>query len=86
MKYKIGDIIVCSTNQITGFTIPEIIVGDQYQIISNPEDWSINKSDFPKILFDVKHIKTGRRFSMMSEKIFIPLDIYRDFKLNQILD
>lgn len=94
MKYKKGDILVCSTNRTTT-TGYNLTVGDKYEIITNPEDWnnalcntilSGNPNDFSKISLGVKNIKTGQLHKWVPDKLFIPLDVYREFQLKNILD
>lgn len=96
MKYKKGDILVCSTNRTTT-TGYNLTVGDKYEIITNPEDWNNNPNDFSKIFFlwqnadsvyalGVKNIKTGQLHKWVPDKLFIPLDVYREFQLKNILD
>jgi len=85
MKYKKGDILVCSTNRTTT-TGYNLTVGDKYEIITNPEDWNNNPNDFSKISLGVKNIKTGQLHKWVPDKLFIPLDVYREFQLKNILD
>ncbi len=91
MKYKKGDILVCSTNRTTT-TGYNLTVGDKYEIITmrmhslNPEDWNNNPNDFSKISLGVKNIKTGQLHKWVPDKLFISLDVYREFQLKNILD
>lgn len=80
-----GDIIVCSTNR-TSTTEYNLVVGDRYEIIADPWDWNTNPNDFSKIVLSVKNIQTGQEHVWVPARIFITLEVYREFKLKQILD
>ena len=82
---KKGDIIICSTNK-TPTTTYNVTVGDKYEIITDPEDWNTNPNDFSKITFGVRNIKTDQLHKWVPARIFITLEVYREFKLKQILD
>lgn len=85
MAFNKGDILVCSTNK-TSTTGYNLIVGEKYEIITDPEDWNHNSNEFSKIAFDVKNIKTGKIHRWIPARIFISLEVYREFKLREILD
>jgi len=80
MKYKHGDILICSTKEMYGQTNHQLIVGDKYKIndvIEMLED---------KIILDVTHESTNKRIGLVSDRQFIPLEVYRDWKLKKILE
>jgi hypothetical protein len=80
MKYKHGDILICSTKEMYGQTNHQLIVGDKYKIndvIEMLED---------KIILDVTHESTNKRIGLASDRQFIPLEVYRDCKLKKILE
>jgi len=77
---KVGDIVVCSTTQYGSYKNDDLIVGDKYIIT---EIISISPTDDPFYVF--KHEKTGGSF-ILRRNFFIPLYVYREFKLKQILD
>lgn len=84
MKYRHGDILVCSTKE--GFLLSQhlyknhqLIVGDKYKIndvIEMSED---------KIILDVIHGSTNKRIGLVSDRQFIPLEVYRDWRIKQLL-
>lgn len=72
-----------------------LVVGDKYEIIADPLhcfipppawDWNTNPNDFSKIVLNVKNIQTGQEHACVPARIFITLDVYREFKLKQILN
>lgn len=85
MKYKKGDILVCSTNK-TSTTGYNLTVGDKYEIITDPQDWNTNANDFNNITIDVRNLKTGKDHHWIPDRLFITLEAYREFKLKEILD
>lgn len=78
IRYKKGDIVVCVTDKMYGMTF-SIEVGEQYQI-----DNSIEIAE--KNLVSVSKVKTGEHVSIFDDRHFIPLDIWREFKLRKILE
>lgn len=80
MKYNKGDILVCCNNKISSYEY-NLTIGDKYEVI---ESMLIN--GFSSISLDVVNVKTGQHHKWLSDKMFIPLDVYREFKLRQILN
>jgi len=82
--YKKGDIIVCSS-ETPGH---DLIIGDRYEVteclIFHGGRVQMNNGD--KVALFVTHIKTNKEYSFLSERLFIPLSVYREFKLRNILD
>jgi len=85
MKYKKGDILVCSTIRTTT-TGYNLTVGDKYEVITDPEDWNTSPNNFSDIKLDVKNLKTGKEHRWIPDRLFITLEAYREFKLREILD
>jgi hypothetical protein len=79
MKYRHGDILICSTKEMYGQTNHQLVVGDKYKIndvIEMSED---------KIILDVIHESTNKRIGLVSDRQFIPLEVYRDWRIKQLL-
>jgi hypothetical protein len=80
MRYKRGDILICSTKEMYGQTNHQLVVGEKYKIndvIEISED---------KIILDVTHESTNKRIGLVSDRQFITLEVYRDWKLKKILE
>lgn len=78
MKYKHGDILICTTNEMYGQKNRQLVVGDKYKIND-----IIEMSD--KIILDVTHEKTNGRVGLVSDRHFITIEVYRDWKIKQLL-
>ena len=78
LRYKKGDILICSTNKMYGMTYL-LEVGEQYEITD-----SIEMAE--KNLVSVNNAKTGEYIGVFDDKHFIPLDIWREFQLRKILE
>jgi hypothetical protein len=80
MKYKQGDILICSTKEMYGQVNQLLLVNDKYRV-----------NDFiemsgGKIILDVTHESTNKRIGLVSDRHFIKLDVYRHWKLKQLLN
>lgn len=82
---KVGDIVVCSANQIGYIKNEFLIIGDYYEIIYIYRDKLIYDG-FSELLVDVKSIKTESIYKVQFSKFFIPIEVYREFKLSTILN
>ena len=82
MKYNKGDIIVCSTDELYGKKY-HLVVGDQYRIIDVIEIPESKTSH--RTVLHAFHIKTNRDIGLVSDKHFIPLQWYREWKINKII-
>lgn len=78
MKTTKGDILICSTDKLYGME-QSLIVGDKYKVLD-----IIEMSE--KVILDLTHVDTNSRVGLFDDKCFIPLDVYREFKLRQILE
>jgi hypothetical protein len=76
MKYKKGDILICSKKQVYG---QQLFVGDKYKI-----NGFIEEID-SEVVLHVTHDKTNNRITFVSDKHFITLQAYRSWKLKNIL-
>lgn len=87
--YKKGDIVVCSNNRNKhGVGYSDIIIGDKYEVtdcLNFKEGGRISMSDGDVALF-VKHTKSGKEYSFVPSRLFIPLSVYREFQLRNVLD
>jgi hypothetical protein len=79
MKYKKGDILICSTNELYGQKY-NLTIGDKYRVND-----AIEMSD-DRIVLELIHDSTNRPVGIHSDRLFIPLWVYREFKLRKILD
>ena len=80
MKYNKGDILVCTSNELYGQVTQALIIGDKYRVndaIEMSED---------RIVLELIHDSTNRRVGIHSDRLFIPLWVYREFKLRKIMD
>jgi hypothetical protein len=80
MKYIKGNIVICSTDEIYGQKVQHLIVGHKYVILD------IIEMSEDKIILDVKTLSTSKRIGLVSDRHFIPLEVYREFQLRKILD
>ena len=78
MKYSKGDILVCSTDNFYGQKY-QLVVGDKYQIID------VIEMSEDKTIIEALHVRTNRNIGLVSDKHFIPLQWYRDWKIKQIV-
>lgn len=78
MNYKRGDILICTTNEMYGQTNRMLIIGDKYKIND-----IIEMSD--KTILDVIHEETNSRVGLVSDRHFITIEVYRDWKIKQLL-
>jgi hypothetical protein len=79
MKYNKGDILICSTNELYGQKY-NLIIGDKYSIndaIEMSED---------RIVLELIHVDTKSPVGIHSDRLFITLSAYREWKLRKILD
>jgi hypothetical protein len=81
--YNKGDILVCS--RTTTNVTYDLIVGDKYEVIINNGSFRYSPDDFSNIFLDVRNIKTGKDHKLIPDKLFITLEVYREFKLREIL-
>lgn len=79
---KKGDIIICSKPEGFNFRVPQLVVGDKYEIVTDP--FIIDVVD--QLVFDVKNVETGRLHSWVKSNHFITLDVLREFRLKEILE
>jgi len=87
MKYNKGDIIVCSNNKINSYEY-NLVVGDKYEIIGSMLIHGGGNDGLSKVALDVRKCNSNDNTVqyMQPDNLFIPLDVYREFKLRQILD
>lgn len=78
MKYSKGDILVCSNDNLYGQRY-QLVVGDKYQIIN------VIEISEDKTIIEALHVKTNRNIGLVSDKHFIPLQSYREWKILQII-
>lgn len=78
MRYTKGDIVICTTDKMYGMRYL-LKVGQQYVI----EDSVIVNE---KTLVSVSDIDTNIHIGIFDDKHFIPIDIWREFRLKKILD
>lgn len=74
---KIGDIIVCSTNELYGLVQNDIKVGKKYQI-TNLFDWN------EKTIFQI--IDESGTYELFDSRHFIPVEVWREYQLRKVLD
>lgn len=89
MKYNKGDILVCSTNKLNSYEY-NLIVGGKYEVIESMLIHVGGNDGFSRMVLDVRKCDnndpTPRVQYMQPDNLFITLDVYREFKLRQILD
>ncbi len=82
MRYKCGDIVICSENRIGGIILDQkLVIGDSYEVVSSILEWQ--KTDVLERL-DVYSPSVGN-LMYLPHYLFIPISVYRDSKLNEIL-
>ena len=79
---KKGDIIICSTPEDFNFRTSQLVVGDKYQIVTDP--FIFDRVD--QLVFDVKNVETGKIHTWVKSSNFITLEVLREFKLREILN
>jgi hypothetical protein len=79
---KKGDIVICSKPESFNFRVPQLVVGDKYQIVTDPFIFRI----VDQLVFDVKNVETGRLHIWVESNHFIALDVLREFRLKEILE
>lgn len=79
---KKGDIVICSKPEGFNFRLPELTVGDKYEIVTDP--FIFDRIDH--LVFDVKNVETGRLHSWVKSNHFITLEVLREFRLKEILE
>jgi hypothetical protein len=82
MRDKKGDIVICSTNW-TGNNSFDLVVEDRYEVLNHPEP--LSGSGETSWFFNVRNIKTGKISYFTPARLFISLEVYRDFKISEIL-
>lgn len=75
---KKGDIVICCRE--IEHTSNQLTIGDKYEIINNP---IFNDMYYPEL--DVKNINTGKIHGWVESNHFIPLDVWREMQLIEIL-
>ena len=80
MKYNIGDILICSTDEMYGQKNQHLIIGHKYVILDVIEMWE------GRTIVDMKHLSSSKRIGLVSDKHFISLEVYREFQLRKILN
>ena len=78
MKYNKGDILICSNNELYGQKY-NLIIGDKYSVND-----AIVMSD-NRIVLELIHVDTKLPVGIHSDRLFITLDVYREWKLRKIL-
>ena len=79
---KKGDIIICSKPEDFNFRTSQLVVGDKYQIVTDPFIFDI----VDQLVFDVKNVETGKIHTWVKSNNFITLEVLREFKLREILN
>lgn len=80
MNYKDGDIVVCTTDQLYGRIYENLSIGDKYSIND-----SIEMSE-DRVILDVTHVDSKKRIGLFSDKHFMSLVSYRNWKINQLIN
>ena len=80
--YKKGDILVCSTNELEGKKL-RLLIGHKYKVTDTFE-WNNISINGDRII-EVAQLETNAKIGWFSERAFIPLDVFREFQLRQIL-
>jgi len=78
MKYINGHILICTTDEIYGQKHQNLVVGHKYVIID-----SFDMSE-DRIILEVQHLSTSKRIGFVSDRHFIPLDVWREFQLRNL--
>ena len=84
-SFKKGDIVVCSRTDYSGHFYSNLEVGEKYEVLDQI-DLSANLDVWGTGLF-LKNIKTGDvyKFFPFPSSLFISLEVFREFKLRDIL-
>mgnify|MGYP001026524517 CR=1 FL=1 len=80
MRYNIGDVLICATDEMYGQKRQHLIIGHKYVVLD------VIEMSEDKIILDVKHLSSSKRIGIVSDRHFIPLDVYREFQLRKILN
>jgi len=80
MRYNLGDVIICTTDEMYGQKNQHLIIGHKYVILD-----IIDMSE-DRIILDVENLSTSKRIGLVSDRHFISLDVYREFQLRKILN
>ena len=96
LRYKKGDVVVCTTNKIYGVSLSEIppfkekiiIETEDMTYLEVGEQYQIDDciEMYEKNLVSVSKVKTGEHVGIFDDKHFIPLDVWREFQLRKILE
>ena len=78
--YNVGDILICSTNYRCGISNINLVVGGKYEVIESDYFDNLYKN-----VLTVKNINTSYIIKYVDSVYFIPLDVYREFVLNNLL-
>ena len=62
-----------------------IIIGDQYEIL-DLINFQKGVDTFTEYAFSVKNTKSGKIHYWCSDRLFIPLEVWREFQLRKILN
>ena len=84
MKYNKGDILVCCNNKISSYEY-NLTIGDKYEVVNSMLIHG-GIENGSSISLDVVNVKTGEHHRWISDRLFISLDVYREFKLREILN
>lgn len=79
MRYEIGDILICSADEIHCQKNQQLIVGHKYVILN------IIEMSEDKIILDVKHLSSSSHIGFVSDRHFIKLDVWREFQLRKVI-
>jgi len=80
MKYNKGDIMVCSTIEMYGQINQNLLIGEKYFINDSME------MSEDRIILDVTHINSNKRIGLVSDRHFISLSSYRQWKIKQLIN
>lgn len=81
MKYSIGEIVVCCSNDVAGYMNKKnLIIGDKYYV----NDLTVLSDGL--IIFDLTHVDSKNNIGLYSSRNFISLSSYRTWKINQLLN
>lgn len=84
MRYNKGDIIVCAKNKVNSYEY-DLIIGDKYEVIGSILIHGGIFSD-SRVALDVRNVNNHTVKYLLPDNLFIKLDVYREFKLRQILN
>lgn len=77
MNYNKGDILICSTNELYGQKY-NLNIGDRYIILD------VIKMSEDRIVLELLHDET-KKLVLISDRLFIPLWVYREYQINKII-